>query len=1559
MNNENNIYTGKKRFVSYPQSCDLHTIEQECDACGTGFVVHLKRQESFEITGEAITMLIAMDHRGGRNADPETGDGVGVTFSIPHSFFQSALLHSNCTLPEKGLYGVGNIFFPQEAVARERYKRQFESVCDEEDLEVLHWRDLRTYAEHIGIDAQACEPYCVQVFVKSKIANMLAADKVRDDGAERNPKTVYTLLERQLYLVRKRVSHYYDADETNGMANEEHAYICSLSSHTIVYKGMLTAAQLPLYYDDLQQSDFKTYMGMMHSRFSTNTFPSWDKAQPFRMMSHNGEINTIYGNIAKMNAREGIMQSHLYKERLSDLYPVIEPNVSDSAAFDNAVEFLYQNGYSLPKAICMMIPEAWQHNDDMDIQKKSMYQAFSCVMDPWDGPACITFTDGRYIGVVIDRNGLRPSRYYVTNDDKVIMASEFGVLDIDPSKIIKKDRLQPGKVFLIDTKEHRIIDDEEIKSILCTEEGYESWIAEQSISFDDLKSGELKSGDLKSGALEYDVQNNSRDWIHTIGLNYGYTEEDKLLIIKPLVENEKEPLSSMGNDVPLACLSEQPRVLYDYFKQWFAQVTNPPIDSIRERDIMSIGSFIGPEGNLLHLEKNHTHRLWLPHPILSPDNFKKLVHIDYKGWRSRVIDITYDIKTGSQGMCEAIERIKKEALQATKDAIQIIILSDKKISETRIAVSTLLVASATHHYLVDNHARSKSSIIVASGEPREVHHFCMLIGCGVDAIYPSVVWGYAFQMFDDGKLSQEIVDKNDIVARYEKATDYGICKVMAKMGISTIDSYKGTKIFEAVGLGKSVIDECFTGTISRIGGIGFEEIYEETKAFHMRGFPKDMLPDCEDTTINLGNLQWRKEGHKHMWDPESIALLQHAVRYNKKEAYQQFAERQNHRSTAQSTIRGLLKIKHTGQSIPLEEVESSESIMKRFASGAMSFGSISLEAHETLAIAMNRIGGKSNSGEGGEIASRYTPLANGDSKRSAVKQVASGRFGVTIEYLNNASEIQIKMAQGAKPGEGGELPGRKVQGLIASTRHATEGIGLISPPPHHDIYSIEDLAELIYDLKNANPQARISVKLVSKAGVGIIAAGVAKTKADHILISGHDGGTGASPITSIKHAGLPWELGIAEAHQVLVRNNLRSRVVLQTDGQLKTGRDICIAAMFGAEEFCFATSTLIAMGCIMMRKCEKNTCPVGIATQDEELRKKFAGSPEQVERFMRFMADDVRSIMAQLGIKTIDALVGRTDLLETDDEVLHWKTKKIDLSALLGNELGQEKNLQQCCSIQQEHGLESVLDKQIIKDCKTAIEEGKPIAATYRIKNTDRATCTMLSHEIAKKYGLKGLDEGSISLCFRGHAGQSFGAFLSHGITATLIGDGNDYAGKGLSGGIIAFIPPEESGCNEDETIIVGSVVLYGAITGKAFFRGRAAERFCIRNSGAKVVVEGVGSHACEYMTGGRVIILGSVEHNFASGMSGGIAFVWDKEGSLEANLNTNTAHIHQKSQHDIQEIYALVREHYERTRSKKAAIILDNWEHESQYFCKVVSPEYQRIYTMHKTKQTMEVSGG
>ncbi|MEE8440839.1 MAG: glutamate synthase large subunit, partial [Spirochaetia bacterium] len=1279
----------------------------------------------------------------------------------------------------------------------------------------------------------------------------------------------------------------------------------------------------------------------VHSRFSTNTFPSWDRAQPLRFMSHNGEINTLRGNVNKMRAREGTLESDLFGEDLKKTFPVIEPDQSDSGNFDNALELLLMSGRALPEAIMMMVPEAWQMHRHMPDIGSAMYEYMSLQMEPWDGPASIVFTDGHVIGAVLDRNGLRPSRYYVTDDDIVVMASEVGVLDIPPEKIVLKKRLKPGRMFLVDFEKGEILDDVELKNGISARHPFRQWLNEQRITLDDLPeptgAGESPTGERLIARLKM----------------FGYTLEHLNLILRPMAETGKEPLGSMGNDTPLACLSDRPRMLYDYFKQLFAQVTNPPIDSIREEIIMSLSSYIGPERNLLAVTPEHAHRMLLGQPILNNRQLAQLKELHYRSWSTRTIDITYPAGEGEAGMVAALDRITAEADQSIADGFHLIILSDRAAGRTRVPISALLAVGTVQHHLVKGHKRTQIGIVIESGEPREVHHFCMLVGYGADAVNPYLAYEAMGMMRDDGDIEPSLTD-DAIIERYHNAIAYGMRKVFGKMGISTLESYKGAQIFEAIGLSDAVVDRCFAGTASRIKGAGFAELAEEAKRRHSLGFPvSGSATDAQ--LINPGDYQWRTAGEKHMWDPESIALLQKASVSNDVEAYRAFAERQNQRSRRQATLRGLLRFK-PADPIPLDEVEPAGEIVKRFVTGAMSFGSISQEAHETLAIGMNRLGGKSNTGEGGEIPERYKPLPNGDSKRSAIKQVASGRFGVTIEYLTNADELQIKMAQGAKPGEGGELPGHKVFDIIAKTRHSTPGVGLISPPPHHDIYSIEDLAQLIFDLKNANPSARISVKLVSEVGVGTIAAGVTKAHADHILISGHDGGTGASPLTGIKHAGLPWELGIAETHQTLVLNDLRSRVVLQTDGQIKTGRDVAIAAMLGAEECGFATSALITLGCVMMRKCEMNTCPVGVATQDPELRRKFAGKPESLVNYMMFIAEDLRRIMAELGLRTYREMVGRSDLLETDDAVREWKAAGVDLSAVLKPAVKKNPASAVYCCIAQEHGVEDVLDRKLIDLAEPALERGEHVALDLPIRNSNRATGTMLSHEIAKRYGIEGLPDDTIHVKLTGSAGQSFGAWLAHGVTLELEGDANDYVGKGLSGGTLIAYPPRESRFRSEENIVIGNVALYGAISGYGFFRGMTAERFCVRNSGAHVVVEGVGDHGCEYMTGGRAVVLGGTGRNFGAGMSGGIAYVYDTIGDFPSKVNRGMVDVTMlEDSGEIEDLRRLIELHFNYTGSEIAGRVLDSWEEAVGMIHRVISPTYRRVLELQSEKIVRE----
>ncbi|MFT4819243.1 MAG: glutamate synthase (NADPH/NADH) large chain, partial [Candidatus Azotimanducaceae bacterium] len=1303
---------------------------------------------------------------------------------------------------------------------------------------------------------------------------------------------------------------------------------------TIVYKGMLTPGQLFPFYPDLEDARFETHLAMVHSRFSTNTFPSWGRAQPNRYMSHNGEINTLKGNKNMMTAREGVVASPLFGEDIKKLFPIVEPKNSDSGTFDNVLEFLLMSGRSLQEAIMMMIPEAWQSDINMSQDKRDFYEYHSALLEPWDGPASIVFTDGDYIGAVLDRNGLRPSRYYVTHDDRVIMASEVGVLPVDPANVKLKGRLQPGKMFLIDFEQGRMIPDEELKSDFANSRPYGQWLNNQKISLAEIPTIPDNHG-FNADTLLPRMQ------------AFGYTVETMQFMLLPMVTEARDPLGSMGNDSALACLSDKSRMIYDYFKQLFAQVTNPPIDSIREEVVMSLECFIGPESNLLETTEQHVHRLKMPHPILSNEELSSLKHMDYRSWRTCTIDITFDGALGQQGLMAALTRICDEATAAIRDGYSLIILSDRNIAATRMAISALAACGAVHHHLVAAHQRTRIGLIIETGEAREVHHHCLLTGYGADAINPYLAFESLWQASRDGLLDKTaFADDNAIVYAYKKAVAKGMLKVMAKMGISTLQSYKGAQIFEAVGIADEIIDRCFVGTASRVQGVNFEVLFNEMQQRHQLGYPlrpTNLIP----VLPNPGDIHWRREGDAHMWDPTAISSLQLASRNNDQEAYWAFAKHTNEETTRRCTFRGLLTFKEgvNGGPIALDEVESAQEIVKRFCTGAMSFGSISAEAHEGLAIAMNRMGGKSNTGEGGEDPIRFDAMANGDSKRSSIKQVASGRFGVTIWYLANSDELQIKIIQGAKPGEGGELPGGKVDETIARIRHSTPGVGLISPPPHHDIYSIEDMAQLIHDLKNANPSARISVKLGAEIGVGTVAAGVTKAKADHIVIAGHDGGTGASPITSIKHAGLPWELGLAEAHQTLVMNNLRSRVYLQTDGQLKTGRDVAMAALIGAEEFGFATAPLVTMGCIMMRKCHLNTCPVGIATQDPELRKKFNGKPESVVNYFFMVAEEMRQIMAQLGFRTVDEMVGRVDVLEMNEALEHWKARGVDLSMILKPAVRVYDNTEVYRVEAQDHGLEKALDNELIRLAEPALQRGEVVNIDLPVININRVVGTMLSHEVAKATHGKLLADDTININLTGSAGQSLGAWLAKGITIKVEGDANDFVGKGLSGGKIAIYPPRNSSFVPEENILAGNVVLYGATSGEVYLNGIAAERFCVRNSGAEAVVEGIGDHGCEYMTGGRVVVLGRTGRNFGAGMSGGIAYILDSDGDFERRCNMETLELEAVNDTaDILELRDLIERHFKYTNSAIAKRVLDSWESYLGQFVKVMPTDYKRV---------------
>ena len=1505
----------KKRPLKFgfPEKTGLYDPAMEKDSCGVGFVANIKGNPSHEIMLDAYHLNSRMDHRGGCGFEANTGDGAGILMALPYSFFQQLgkeLFDAKLTA---GHFAVGNIFLPQSESERTFCQSTIERIIKEEGQHLVGWREVPVDAKgaDVGPAARNAQPFISQLFIKS-------AKGTNQDT-----------FERANYVIRKRFSHSLRGDKS--LSERKQVYACSLSTKVIVYKGMLTPGQLFPFYKDLTNSAFETHLAMVHSRFSTNTFPSWDRAQPNRFMSHNGEINTLRGNVNAMAARQGKVATDAFGEKLPAIFPVIDPDCSDSGSFDAVLEFLLLSGRSLAEATMMMIPEAWQSDTNMAQQKKDFYEYHSALMEPWDGPASIVFSDGKYIGAVLDRNGLRPSRYYITHDDKCIMASEVGVLEVDPSNVKTKGRLQPGKIFLLDFDQGRLVSDEEVKQDITNRRTYGSWLKDQKVTLEDI------STEFESNAID------APDTLQRMKA-FGYTTETMQFMLIPLVTEARDPLGSMGNDSALACLSDKPRMIYDYFKQLFAQVTNPPIDSIREEVVMSLRCFIGPEGNLLESKPEQAHRLSLEHPIISNQELTKIQYMNHQGLTSKVIDITYDVNEVS-GYLQTIDRICDEASTAIEDNFSFIILSDRNTSRTRVPLSALIACGAVHHYLTKREQRTQIGIIIESGEAREVHHHCLLTGYGADAINPYLAFEALWQANKENLLGEKFATEDKLVAGYKKGVAKGMLKVMAKMGISTLHSYKGAQIFEAVGLADEIIKKCFDGTASRVQGVNFKVLIEESLRRHAVGFPNresQLIPILE----NPGDFHWRTGGDTHMWNPNTIFNLQIAARNNNAEAYEAFALHANEESTRRCAFRGLLRFREDKvTSIGIDDVEPASEIVKRFATGAMSFGSISEESHESLAIAMNRLGGKSNTGEGGEDSSRFSQLANGDSKRSAIKQIASGRFGVTAWYLTNADELQIKIAQGAKPGEGGELPGGKVDDNIARIRHSTPGVGLISPPPHHDIYSIEDIAQLIHDLKNANREARISVKLVSEVGVGTIAAGVTKAKTDHLVISGHDGGTGASPLTSIKHAGLPWELGIAETHQTLVMNNLRSRVVLQTDGQLKTGRDIAIAALLGAEEYGFATAPLITLGCIMMRKCHMNTCPVGIATQDPELRKKFKGKPEHVVNYLFMVAEELRKIMANLGLRSVNEMIGRVDLLDTQHAIEHWKASGLDLSSILEPAQILFNDTEVYCVKNQDHGLEKALDNELIRLATPALETGEKVSIESKVINTNRVVGTMLSNEVAKRWKEDMLPEDTINIKLNGSAGQSLGAWLAKGITIEVEGDANDYVGKGLSGGKIIIYPPKESTFAAEKNVIAGNVILYGATGGEAYIRGIVAERFAVRNSGAKAVVEGIGDHGCEYMTGGVVVILGETGRNFGAGMSGGVAYVWDPAMDFSKKCNLESFEIETlSSATDIIELKALVENHLTHTGSSLAQDILHNWNEKLTEFVKVMPTDYKRV---------------
>jgi glutamate synthase (ferredoxin) len=1495
----------------------------EHDSCGVGFVVNIKGKKSHKIIRDALTILVNLNHRGACGCEANTGDGAGILMQMPHGFFKEVARKDKIKLPPLGDYGVAMMFLPRDPNERRTCEILFENIVVEEGQKFLGWRLVPTDNSTLGATARASEPFMQQAFIKR-------SGRLADDMA----------FERKLYVIRKRAER---AIRYSGIKGGHWFYISSLSCRTLVYKGMLLTEQMDQYYPDLKNPAMESALALVHSRFSTNTFPSWDRAHPYRYIAHNGEINTLRGNINWMHARQAMFQSDAFGDDLKKLLPVINTDGSDSGMFDNCLELLVLAGRSLPHAVMMMIPEPWANHATMSDEKKAFYEYHSCLMEPWDGPASIAFTDGKKIGAVLDRNGLRPSRYYVTKDDLVIMASEVGVLDVPAERVLLKGRLQPGRMFLVDTEEGRIVADEELKLKIATEQPYRQWLNDHLL-------------DLASVGESAHVDELSHHTVLQRQQAFGYTFEDLRIVMTPMARDGVEAVGSMGCDTPLAVLSSKPQLLYNYFQQLFAQVTNPPIDCIREELVTSALTTIGSERNLLKPKPMSCNLIKLPSPILTNEEFAKLKYIQQAGFKSVTLPILFKAVDGEAGLAKAMDDLCARASSAVEAGANILILSDRGVDVELAAIPALLAVAGLHHHLIREGTRTRVGLILESGEPREVHHFSLLIGYGVGAINPYVAFETIDSMVREGLLVN--ISHKDACKNYVKAAVKGVVKVISKMGISTIQSYRGAQIFEAIGLHPSVVEKYFTGTASRVGGIGLDVIAREVRMRHAAAFP-DRQVNGHVLEVG-GNYQWRADGEYHLFNPQTVHQLQTACRNADYKAFKNYSHAVNDQSKKSCTLRGLLELKAGSQMpVPIEEVEPLESIFKRFKSGAMSYGSISQEAHEALAVAMNRIGGKSNTGEGGEDPARYQPEPNGDSKNSAIKQVASARFGVTSLYLVKARELQIKMAQGAKPGEGGQLPGQKVYPWIAKVRYATPGVGLISPPPHHDIYSIEDLAELIHDLKNANTQARISVKLVAEVGVGTIAAGVAKAHADVVLISGHDGGTGASPQTSIKHAGIPWELGLAETHQTLVLNNLRSRITVETDGQLKTGRDVVVAALLGAEEFGFATAPLVSLGCIMMRVCHLDTCPVGVATQNPLLRRNFTGDPAHVVNFMSFIAQEVRELMAQLGFRTINEMIGRTDLLEPKEAIEHWKARGLDFTNILYQPKAPEE-FGRYCQIAQDHGLDKALDNTtLLKLCAPALDRREKVEASLEIKNVNRVVGTILGSEITRRYGAEGLPEDTVKIHFKGSAGQSFGAFMPRGLTWILEGDANDYLGKGLSGGKIILYPPEGSTFVAEENIITGNVALYGATKGEAYIRGMAGERFCVRNSGVSAVVESVGDHGCEYMTGGRVVVLGRTGRNFAAGMSGGVACVLDEAGNFGQNCNPQMVVLERlQDPAEIEEIRLMIQRHAQYTRSQRAFKILALWEDMVPKFVKVMPKDYKRALECLRRVEQSGLSG-
>ncbi|WP_062227687.1 glutamate synthase large subunit [Aureimonas frigidaquae] len=1528
-----------------PPRMGLYDPANEHDACGVGFIANMKNVKSHDVVTKGLKILENLTHRGAVGADPLVGDGAGILVQIPHAFFEAEMAAQGVALPEPGQYGVGFVFMPQDEQRRLHFKEVFEKVAAEEGQQVIGWREVPVDNASLSkaVEIVATEPVHRQVFIKRSAA--CASDED---------------FERKLFLIRKVVSNRVYA-EMNAVDTD--FYVVSLSSRTIVYKGMFLAAQVGAYYKDLTDPRFESALALVHQRFSTNTFPSWRLAHPYRMVAHNGEINTLRGNVNWMAARQASVDSELFGNDISKLWPISYEGQSDTACFDNALEFLTQGGYSLVHAMMMLIPEAWAGNKQMSPERKAFYEYHAALMEPWDGPAAVCFTDGRQIGATLDRNGLRPARYVVTDDDFVILASEAGTLDVAEERIVKKWRLQPGRMLLIDLEKGRIVSDEEVKREIANANPYRDWLKSSQLILEDQQP-------VAPRAARSDVSLLDRQQA------FGYTQEDTRILMAPMATTGQEAIGSMGTDTPISAMSEKSKLLYTYFKQNFAQVTNPPIDPIREELVMSLVSFIGPRPNIFDLEgTSRRKRLEVRQPILTNGDLEKIRNIGHSEDRfdTKTLDMTYPSDQGAGGMAGALERLCERAEAAVVGGYNIIILSDRQVGPDRIPIPALLGCAAVHHHLIRKGLRTAAGLVVESGEPREVHHFACLAGYGAEAINPYLAFDTLLGMHARGDFPPE-VDQKEIINRFIKSVGKGLLKVMSKMGISTYQSYCGAQIFDAIGLKSDFVERYFAGTATTIEGVGLEEVAAETQLRHTLAFSAD--PVLARSLEVGGEYNFRMRGEAHIWSPEAVATLQHAVRLESWEKYKEYAALVNQSAVANSTIRGLFRIRMAEEAglnpVPLDEVEPAREIVKRFSTGAMSFGSISREAHATLAVAMNRIGGKSNTGEGGEEPDRYQPLPDGsrNPERSAIKQIASGRFGVTTDYLVNADMLQIKVAQGAKPGEGGQLPGHKVDATIAKTRHSTPGVGLISPPPHHDIYSIEDLAQLIFDLKNVNPEADISVKLVSEVGVGTVAAGVAKARADHIIVSGYDGGTGASPLTSIKHAGSPWEMGLAETQQTLVLNGLRSRIALQVDGGLRSGRDVVIGALLGADEFGFSTGPLIAAGCIMMRKCHLNTCPVGVATQDPVLRKRFKGLPEHVINFFFYVAEEVREIMAAMGVRSVSELIGQSDRLDKKPLVDHWKAKGLDFSKVFFKPEAPREEL--LWTRRQQHPIDTVLDRKLIAEAEPALSRRQQVVIETPIGNVDRSAGAMLSGAVAKAYGLKGLPDDTIRVLMSGTAGQSFGAFLMRGVTFELVGDGNDYVGKGLSGGRIIIKPRPETRIVPEESIIIGNTVLYGAISGECYFRGVAGERFAVRNSGAIAVVEGVGDHGCEYMTGGVVVILGQTGRNFAAGMSGGVAYVYDEVGDFAERCNMamvdlepvpeeddllEKLHHHggdlqhkgrvnvssDMTGHDDERLYQLISNHFHYTGSTRAKEMLDNWESYRPRFVKVMPVEYRR----------------